>query len=254
LSAAALLHASLAAAAEPITLALPIACEVGTTCLVQNYVDVDPSPKVHEGGWMTQYCHMAKGSVRVTRGQKIETGTPLGRVGLSGNTEFPHLHFNVIVNQTKVDPFAYGAEANSCSGGQPLWNKSARASLQYHRGQVLNFGFAATPVNMEQVESGEAQQRTPTPTSPALVAYVRAIALEAGDVLELSISTPDGSSFARQSEKPLDRSKAQWFLMVGRKRSAAPWHSGVYTARFRIIRGNKEVLEKLFTVNLTPPG
>jgi len=30
-------------AAEPISLALPIACEIGMSCFVQNYVDSDPS-------------------------------------------------------------------------------------------------------------------------------------------------------------------------------------------------------------------
>ena len=38
----------------------------------------------HEGGWETQYCHMKQGSVRVKVGDRVETGMPLGEVGLSG--------------------------------------------------------------------------------------------------------------------------------------------------------------------------
>jgi murein DD-endopeptidase MepM/ murein hydrolase activator NlpD len=313
-------------AAEPISLALPIGCEVGKTCFLQNYFDSDLSAKWrdykcgeqtyeghdgtdfrlpsmaeqrsgidvlaaapgmvigtrdgvtdisirdpaaesvkgrecgngvmvrHADGWMTQYCHMAKGSIRVTQGQRVETGTPLGRIGLSGNTEFPHLHFNVFTNQTKVDPFAYGAEPGSCGkGGRSLWNEAARAALQYHRGEVLNAGFAADPVKMEQIESGDAQRLPPlTTTAPVLVAYIRAIGLETGDVLELSIKAPDGSSFAEKREQPLDHSKAQWFMMIGRKRGETPWPSGTYTARYKVIRDNKDALEKTFTVNLAP--
>jgi hypothetical protein len=115
---------------------------------------------------------------------------------------------------------------------------------------VLNAGFAAAPVTMEQIEAGQAQQEPPTPTSPALVAYIRAIGLEAGDVLELSIKEPDGGTFAERREQPLDHSKAQWFVMIGKKRNAAPWPSGTYTAQYRIIRDNKDALEKTFTVNL----
>jgi Peptidase family M23 len=323
LRAAALLGSSAhTSAAEAISLALPIACEIGKTCFVQNYVDNDPSPKWHDykcgeetyeghdgtdfrlpsmaeqragvdvlaaapgtviatrdgvddvsvrvagfesvkgrecgngvmirhlNGWMTQYCHMAKGSVRVAHGQPVETGAPLGRVGLSGNTEFPHLHFNAIHGQAKVDPFAYGAEPGTCGGGQSLWNEAARAVLQYRRGAVLNTGFAAAPVTMEQIETGQAQYAPPTPASPALVAYVRAIGLEAGDVLELAIKGPDGSLFAEKREQPLDHSKAQWFAMIGKKRGATPWPSGTYTAQYKIIRDNKDALEKTFTVNL----
>jgi murein DD-endopeptidase MepM/ murein hydrolase activator NlpD len=49
----------------------------------------------HEGGLETQYCHMAQGSLRVKPGDVVKAGAPVGRVGLSGNTEYPHLHFTV---------------------------------------------------------------------------------------------------------------------------------------------------------------
>jgi hypothetical protein len=35
-------------ASEPFTLALPVKCELGATCFVQNYVDHDPSEKVSD--------------------------------------------------------------------------------------------------------------------------------------------------------------------------------------------------------------
>jgi hypothetical protein len=326
LSAAMLSQAAAQNRTDPISLALPLACELGKTCFLQNYVDTDQSPKWkdyrcgeqtydghdgtdiripsmeeqrsgvdvlaaapgtvmgtrdgvadvsirdpgagsiegrecgngvmlrHENGWTTQYCHMAKGSIRVSRGQKVETGTPLGRVGLSGKTEFPHLHFSVMHHQTKIDPFAYGAQAGTCGGnGKSLWNEAVRASLGYVRGQVLNAGFSASAVTMAQIESGEARRQPPKADSPALVAYVRAIGLEAGDELELAIVSPDGKPFAQQRQQPLDHSKAQFFTMVGKKRRDAPWPAGTYTARFNVLREGKSVLEKTFTFDL-PPG
>ena len=71
----------------------------------------------HDGGWETQYCHLAKGSVRCTTGERVETGTPLGLVGLSGQTEFPHLHFSVRHNGATVDPFAVWRDG--CVRGRP---------------------------------------------------------------------------------------------------------------------------------------
>ena len=157
----------------------------------------------HSGGWVTQYCHMARGSIRVTKGQSVDAGAPLGRVGLSGDTEFPHLHFAVRLGQTKIDPFAYGARDGECSGGASLWNASLRPELGYRQREIINTGFAAGPVTMEQVESGEARHHPPEPNSPALVAYVRAIGLEEGDVVEIAISAPDGSLFAQQRDDTL---------------------------------------------------
>ncbi|MBX9845708.1 MAG: M23 family metallopeptidase [Xanthobacteraceae bacterium] len=312
-------------AADPISLALPVACEIGKTCFLQNYVDADTSAKWqdyrcgaqtydghdgtdirvpsmdeqragvdviaaapgtviatrdgvadvsiregtresikgrecgngvalrHDGGWVTQYCHMAKDSIRVSRGQKVENGTPLGRIGLSGNTEFPHLHFSVRHGETKVDPFAYDAKEGSCGSGQSLWNEAARAALSYRRGEVINAGFAGTSVTMAQIESGEARRQPPNASSPALVAYVRAIGLEAGDVLELSIVAPDGKPFAQQRQPPLDHSKAQFFAMVGKKRGQMPWPAGTYTAKYNVLRDGQSVLDKSFTFDL-PPG
>ena len=64
----------------------------------------------HPGGWETQYCHMAKGSVRVKTGETVTAGTVLGLVGMSGDAEFPHLHLAVRHNGEKIDPFAPDAK------------------------------------------------------------------------------------------------------------------------------------------------
>ena len=42
------------------------------------------------------YAHMQAGSVRVRVGQKVRAGTVLGRLGNSGNTSAPHLHFHIM--------------------------------------------------------------------------------------------------------------------------------------------------------------
>lgn len=56
----------------------------------------------HEDGLETRYAHLA--SVEVQAGERIEEGLPIGRVGSTGRSTAPHLHFEVLVNGERVDP------------------------------------------------------------------------------------------------------------------------------------------------------
>ena len=59
----------------------------------------------HGDGWETQYSHLRKGSTLVRPGQTVEAGTPLGRIGMSGQAEFPHVDFAVRHDGQEIDPF-----------------------------------------------------------------------------------------------------------------------------------------------------
>jgi hypothetical protein len=61
----------------------------------------------HEGGWTTRYWHLMTDSVAVEPGQAVSCGELLGRVGSSGNSSAPHLHFQLEdADQVVVDPYA----------------------------------------------------------------------------------------------------------------------------------------------------
>jgi hypothetical protein len=80
------------------------------------------------GRWRTQYCHMRNGSVAVKPGQKVVQGQTLGLIGLSGRTEFPHLHLTVRRFGLVVDPFTGKTLGGGCAGGEaaaPLWQPKA---------------------------------------------------------------------------------------------------------------------------------
>jgi hypothetical protein len=47
-------------------------------------------------GAFALYAHMQPGSVKVARGAKVKYGDLLGKVGNTGNTSAPHLHFHVM--------------------------------------------------------------------------------------------------------------------------------------------------------------
>jgi hypothetical protein len=64
-------------------------------------------------GTYALYAHLAPGSVAVTRGQQVRAGEVLGRVGHSGNSTAPHLHFQLMDSadplQAKGTPCAFAA-------------------------------------------------------------------------------------------------------------------------------------------------
>lgn len=51
---------------------------------------------VGAGGTYALYAHLAPGSVVVTRGQQVRAGEVIGRVGHTGNSTAPHLHFQLM--------------------------------------------------------------------------------------------------------------------------------------------------------------
>ncbi len=58
--------------------------------LAGNFVVLD----LHDGRYAT-YAHLQPGSIGVQPGQRVRRGEVLGRVGNSGNSTEPHLHFHV---------------------------------------------------------------------------------------------------------------------------------------------------------------
>ncbi len=62
----------------------------------------------HGGGFITKYAHMQSASVSV--GQKVKRGEMVGRVGMTGRTTGPHLHYEVRVGGVPVNPIKYMLE------------------------------------------------------------------------------------------------------------------------------------------------
>jgi len=199
----------------------------------------------HSGGWETQYCHMARGSVRVTPGAQVAVGTVLGQIGESGDAAFVHLHFSLRRNGVKLDPFA---AAPACGKGPSLWSAKAKTVLAYRTPQVINSGFAAAPLTMDAIESGAAA--VVDAQGSALAAYVRSIALRQGDVQDLTILGPSGDVFATQRAAPLPSNKAEWMMFVGKRRPVGGFTLGRYTATYSVSRGGKSILTQSFSWNL----
>jgi murein DD-endopeptidase MepM/ murein hydrolase activator NlpD len=59
----------------------------------------------HGNGLVTRYGHLS--GFLAKEGQKVQTGTPIAKVGSTGRSTGPHLHFEVRRTDNAVDPARY---------------------------------------------------------------------------------------------------------------------------------------------------
>lgn len=196
----------------------------------------------HGGGWQTQYCHLKQNSLTVAEGETVEAGRKIGEIGFSGAAAFPHLHLSVRLNGDPVDPFLGPEAAPEACGAdaRPLWSEPALPGLEYRAGQLLDIGFAAKPLELDDLETGEAHDLVPDRRSAAIVAWGWAINLRAGDKVVAVLAGPDGE-LARNG-LTLDRNQAQYMLFAGKKRPGAGWPAGRYQAGFTVSRQGETVI------------
>ena len=61
----------------------------------------------HHDGTMTLYAHMLEGSRKVSKGDKVVQGQVIGTVGNTGKSTGTHLHFEVLIKGSPVNPIPY---------------------------------------------------------------------------------------------------------------------------------------------------
>lgn len=59
----------------------------------------------HKNGYVTKYTNL--GDIVVRQGQKVLQGAMIGRIGMSGMSFAPHLHYEVWYNDEMMDPMNY---------------------------------------------------------------------------------------------------------------------------------------------------
>jgi murein DD-endopeptidase MepM/ murein hydrolase activator NlpD len=79
----------------------------------------------HGHGEYSVYAHLVPGSIRVAAGQRVQAGQVIGRLGSSGNSTEPHLHFQVCDRPSGlvcagVIPTFQGIELPLADGPRPL--------------------------------------------------------------------------------------------------------------------------------------
>ncbi|HDX8451817.1 peptidoglycan DD-metalloendopeptidase family protein [Aeromonas hydrophila] len=75
----------------------------GKVILIGNYFFNGNTVFVDHGqGLISMFCHMSKVDVKL--GQSLPRGGIVGRVGATGRATGPHMHWNVSLNDARVDP------------------------------------------------------------------------------------------------------------------------------------------------------
>ncbi len=199
----------------------------------------------HRDGYLTQYCHMRKGSIAVKRGQRVRAGDRLGLIGQSGLADFTHVHFELRHGKKIVDPFT-GQVAQTPPRCQPLagkglWADETAPYLVYRPVGLVRDGFSAVVPDREIMDEG--RDRLPSATSPALLYWLRLYGVKKGDRVDLTLWAPDGRLMA-ESRNIAPRDMAQVHYYLGRKRREARWPAGRYRAEVRLLRRGDVLFER----------
>lgn len=186
----------------------------------------------HPGGWEVQYCHLQAGSIAVATDDEVAAGDPIARIGLSGNTEFPHLHIELRHDGRTVDPFNPEDGASCGTAAAQLWSPP----IAYRPGGILNAGISLSVPEFEAVRDGPVMPVDLGPDAPALVLWGFAYGLRQGDELSLRLADPRDRTVA-EDVFTLDRNRAEQYRAAGRRRPDAGWPTGTYTGDVALRRG-----------------
>ncbi|RKR86660.1 peptidase M23-like protein [Micromonospora pisi] len=78
-----------------------------------NYVRID-----HGNGWQTRYLHMLEPAI-VSTGQSVTIGQQLGKVGSTGSSSAPHLHYEQLRDGAKIESWFNGVPSGITTDGSP---------------------------------------------------------------------------------------------------------------------------------------
>ena len=190
----------------------------------------------HGNGWETQYCHMRRGSVAVRPDQKVRTGQKLGEVGLSGYTQYPHLHLSVRKDGRTVDPFVGEGRTTRCGPGpDPLWTRQVLDRLPYQPTAIYHVGFAPEKPEIGRVRNGDYDGITVTPSSPALVLWAEFFNVRASDRITLRLLAPTGDRLATYGQT-LKKDQARRYVFAGKPLKTGTWPPGIYRGEVTLTR------------------
>ena len=195
----------------------------------------------HGGGWTTQYCHLANGTVAVREGQAVATGDRLAQVGSSGGTDYPHLHFAVRVQGAVIDPFT-GVSPTGCTqpAATPLW--SASAGVFHAESAVLGFGVSALEPTDYAIRNGRLAGAQPSGGAAPFYLWTRILGARQGDSVRLIATGPGGPIASEVFAVNEDRTI--FIAAIGLSPSdvgAAAWPSGAYEGRLALYRNGQEI-------------
>lgn len=205
----------------------------------------------HGNGWETQYCHLRRDSVAVRPRQRVRVGERLGLVGLSGFTQFPHLHMTVRHAGKTIDPFAGAIRSSECGPGEaPLWNAKTLAALPYALNVIYHAGFAGEKPAAGKARNGDYAASALARTAPALVLWADLFNVRAGHRVVLTVRGPDGRPVS-ETTYPVAKDQARLFIFAGKPLKGGQWPAGDYEGVIHVEGGDDDPRSSPMTVRAT---
>lgn len=196
----------------------------------------------HRRGFITEYCHLLKGSIQVQVGDKVQKGGRMALVGVSGKAAYPQLELTVKRNDEFYDPFL-GDEPLRCGSlkAYPLWDREARKKLTYIPTMLLNAHFYNKVPYAMGARDGGFRAKAISPLDDKLIFWADIFGIQQGDKLTLQLVDPAGVILDEEI-RVFDDAKERHFQFVGKMRKTPRWQEGEYHGIVQLIRqiGNKE--------------
>lgn len=193
----------------------------------------------HLGNWITDYCHMKRGSIRVKKGDYVSAGQTIGQIGMSGLTEFPHIHINVQQNNKFYDPFT-GLERYTKGSKNPLWAANVLQQLSYNPLVVYNIGVSPQIPNLLDIRNGKYQSNNISCNANMIIIWLDSFHVEKGDLVNIVVKNTNGTTFLNENVT-VSSSNAKKLMYTGRQRPAGGFAKGNYTAQIWFRRPNTNI-------------
>jgi Peptidase family M23 len=205
----------------------------------------------HADGSETQYSHLRAASLKVKPGDRVTRGQSIALIGLSGNSDFPHLHFGLRRAGQNIDPFTGDGFNSSCAAKpEGLWDAAAARALSAPPTAVITTGFADRRITAEEARNGALDGVTLRPDRP-IIFWIDAMGAKDGDIQRFDIRGPDGATLSTQAT-PISKGGLVWFAYHGRQPPAGGWKKGRYTARFELQRDGQTVASGSGSIEIRP--
>ncbi|MTI10529.1 M23 family metallopeptidase [Curvivirga aplysinae] len=197
----------------------------------------------HKNNYRTVYAHLKRNSIKVKIGDIVKAGTPMGQIGLSGLTEYPHLHFEILKGNQRLDPFTGDSVKTSCgqSEDKSLW----AVDLPYKPVHLVGIGMFSNRLSIHAMEHKLYENARLRPSAKGMILNAYIAGVRKGDKVHVKIYHNDAAEPFYDQEAIREKDLAFELISAGRKNKGKNWPKGIYRGEItysRIIDGKPTIL------------
>lgn len=203
-----------------------------------NYVAIEHG----SGGPLTYYYHLRSGSIRVAAGATVNRGDTLALVGSSGDSNWPHLHFEVFERAVLIDPFRGNCNPNRTG---LTWRDQLPWQGEF---AVLDAGISNKALTFAELLEGPASVGRIVATEPVVVFWAGLYNIRASATRTVLLD-PSGMIVDQVGTGPVG-TFSTIFLTASFGVSGLQRPAGEYAIALRINDGTEhEVVRRSFTLD-----